>query len=237
MIRGSSAATSISPNISSTNSSENVVPPCTCNWTRRFIDKFGIRYECKTPTNIVTEHISAVSYNLFPEEVNNLEKLSDILGCLYNFNHGSLFDINHRGLNFFTPNEEQLRNEVTIKEIDLSKYSTFVKKFGVSLWYLLKEKQTAIPEAKYCCLFEQFLEMFGLEVMAKPVIESESTEILRQKVSARADIVCISPRDVEKCILAVCGVINALNITYNGCKKKLNYTVMMLQWIFTHLYC
>lgn len=212
MIRSSSAATSISPNISSTNSSENVVPPCTCNWTRRFIDKFGIRYECKTPTNIVTEHISAVSYNLFPEEVNNLEKLSDILGCLYNFNHGSLFDINHRGLNFFTPNEEQLREEVTIKEIDLSKYSTFVKKFGVSLWFLLKEKQTVIPEAKYCCLFEQFLEMFGLDVMAKPVIESESTEILRQKVSARADIVCISPRDVEKCILAVCGVTDGCRV-------------------------
>lgn len=119
MIRGSSATPSFSPNISSTNSSENVVPPCTCNWTRRFVDKFGIRYECKTPTNIVTEHMSAVSYNLFPQEVDNLEKLSDILGCLYNFNHGSLFDINHRGLNFFTPNEEQLREEVTIKEIDL----------------------------------------------------------------------------------------------------------------------
>lgn len=209
MIRGSSAATpSISPNISSTNSSENAVPSCTCNWTRRFIDKFGIRYECKTPTDIVTEHMSAVSYSLFPQEVNNLEELSDILGCLYNFNHGSLFDINFRGLNFFTPNEEKLRDEVSMKEIDISKYSAFVKKFGVSLWYILKEKQSVIPEARYRCLFEQFLEMFGLEVMAKPAIDTESTEIFRQKVSARADIVCISPRDVEKCILAVCEVTN-----------------------------
>lgn len=152
--------------------------------------------------------MSAVSHNLFPKEVNNLEELSDILGCLHNFNHDSLFAINFRGLNFFTPNEEKLRDEVTIKEIDISKYSTFVKKFGVSLWYILKEKQSVIHEERYRCLFEQFLEMFGLEVMAKPVIDTESTEIFQQKVSARADIVCISPRDVEKCVLAVCEVTN-----------------------------
>lgn len=46
-----------------------------------------------------------------------------------------------------------------------SKYLTFVKKFGVSLWYILKEKQSVIHEERYRCLFEQFLEMFGLEVM------------------------------------------------------------------------
>lgn len=82
-------------NISFMNLNENVVLLSICNWIRRFIDKFGICYECKMFINIVIEYMFVVFYNFFFEEVNNFEKLLDILGCLYNFNYGSLFDINY----------------------------------------------------------------------------------------------------------------------------------------------
>lgn len=121
MIRESSTSSSetISPNSSSPSSTENDVPSSTCDWTRSLIDKLGIRYECKSPIDIVTEHMSALAYNLFPQEINDLEELADILGSLNNLNHDSLPQINFKGLNFFTPVEEKLRDNVAFKEIDM----------------------------------------------------------------------------------------------------------------------
>ncbi|XP_062592888.1 uncharacterized protein LOC134254373 [Saccostrea cucullata] len=201
-----SSSETLSPSCSSPSSTENDVPSSTCEWRRSLIEKLGIRFERKSPTDIIMEHMSAVAYNLMRDEIQNLEELTDILGHLNNLNHEKLLEINFKGLNFSRPVEEKLRYSNRFKEIDISKYSTFMKKFGVSLWYILKEKQPIISEEKYRCLFEQFLQMFGIDVMAHPVIDAESTDISGRKVSAKADIVCFSPRDVKKYTLAICEV-------------------------------
>ncbi|XP_062580570.1 uncharacterized protein LOC134242500 [Saccostrea cucullata] len=81
-----------------------------------------------------------------------------------------------------------------------------MKKFGVSLWYILKGNKPIISEEKYRCLFKQFLQMFGIDVMVEPEIDTESTEIFGKKVSVKADIVCFSPKDVKKYTVAICEV-------------------------------
>ncbi|XP_062600143.1 uncharacterized protein LOC134261757 [Saccostrea cucullata] len=201
-----SSTETIPPSCSSPSSTENDVPSSTCEWRRSLIEKLGICFERKSPTDIVTEHMSTVAYNLMRDEIKNLEEITDILGSLNNLNHEKLLEINFKGFNFVRPVQEKLRYSVRFKEIDISKYSTYFNKFGVSLWYILKGKQPIISEEKYQCLFEQFLEMFGIDVMAEPEVDTESTEIFQRKVSAKADIVCFSPRDVKKYTLAICEV-------------------------------
>ncbi|XP_056015184.1 uncharacterized protein LOC125673662 isoform X4 [Ostrea edulis] len=195
-------------NNSSSSSTENDLPSSTCDWTKGLIDKLGLRYEYKLPSDMVIEHMSSVAH-LFPEEINDLEKVASKLGTVGNLNHESLLQINLAGLRWLTQSDEDvglLRTEVPFKEIDVLRYSTYVKKFGFSLWFVLKENPSAVSEAKYRCLFQEFLQMFGIQVMAQPVINMESTKLFREKVSSCAEIVCLSQRDVEKCAVAVCEV-------------------------------
>ncbi|XP_048766305.2 uncharacterized protein LOC125673662 isoform X3 [Ostrea edulis] len=156
-------------NNSSSSSTENDLPSSTCDWTKGLIDKLGLRYEYKLPSDMVIEHMSSVAH-LFPEEINDLEKVASKLGTVGNLNHESLLQINLAGLRWLTQSDEDvglLRTEVPFKEIDVLRYSTYVKKFGFSLWFVLKENPSAVSEAKYRCLFQEFLQMFGIQVMLK----------------------------------------------------------------------
>lgn len=108
-------------NNSSSSSTENDLPSSTCDWTKGLIDKLGLRYEYKLPSDMVIEHMSSVAH-LFPEEINDLEKVASKLGTVGNLNHESLLQINLAGLRWLTQSDEDvglLRTEVPFKEIDV----------------------------------------------------------------------------------------------------------------------
>ncbi|XP_048749379.2 uncharacterized protein LOC125661427 [Ostrea edulis] len=194
-------------------STENDVPSSTGDWTQSLVYRLGLRYAHKLPFEMVTEHMSDLAL-LFPKEVDELEEavaeLGSNLSCVGYFDCDSLFDIRVHNLSLDSDEDPNtLKMKVPFKEIDVLKYLAFAKKFGYSLWYTLRERQRGISEAKYQCLFEQFLQMFGIQVMAQPELNSESAEIFGEKVSAQADILCLSRRGGvvnQKNYMAVCEV-------------------------------
>lgn len=115
----SSRKITVSPSYSSPSTTGNGVPLRTCDWTRSVVDELGLRCVCKQPSDIVTEHMSAALTYLLPHEINDLDKLTDLLGNLNNLDDESLCEVDFKALKYFPPHEAELRKEVKFKEIDM----------------------------------------------------------------------------------------------------------------------